>query len=281
MSKFYKITLIILLAGLVITGVGTAVAVMEVYGLEYKGEKYDNTDIEYTQTELELPDNLAKIFYTDFNMEFTEDETLPYNKVIIELGHRADYEVEPNCNVQTDLYLYNFSTDNKSKYPVNKLVMGWSAHSDFEEFDIFKTFLDDIKNGEIYSYDRPLSMNVTIRGSKASLERFKLLPDNYELRYYDKEALEESEEIVIDEAEQEQISENIEARDGSTVIESERIINSDDGASVYTAPEYEEGELKLVPSENYMPKGEEDTVKVVPVEPVAPNTEKYAYSYAQ
>ena len=91
MSKFYKIMLIILLAGLVITGIGTAVAVMEVYGLEYKGEKYDNTDIEYTQTELELPDNLAKIFYTDFNMEFTEDETLPYNKVIIELGHRADY----------------------------------------------------------------------------------------------------------------------------------------------------------------------------------------------
>lgn len=252
MSKFYKIILIVLLAGLVIMGIGTAVAVIEVYSLTYKGEKYDNTDIEYTQTELELPDNLAKVFYTDFNTEFTEDETLPYNKVIIEMAHRADYEVEPNHNIQTDLYLYNCSTGNVSKYPVNKLVLSWSAHSDFEEFDIFKTFLEDIRRGEIYSYDRPLSISFTIRGSKETLERFSLLPDNYELHYYDDRKIADLTENNFDEASQEIISENIEARDGN----------------VFTAPASESAD-------------EEAIVKVVPVDPVYPDVQQYSYSYEQ
>lgn len=184
MSKFYKITIIILIVGLLLTGVGGAVSLAEIRGFDVMGERYADTEMKTTTSAEVLPDNLAKIFYENPDIEFSEDNTIPYNNVIIETTFSSAYDVEPIFDINEEAYLHNWNTDKYSEYAVNKLSLGWSIKDNSYEFEVFKDILHDIKDKKIYSsYNRFSDISFIIKGSAETLERFSEMPDMYDIVY--------------------------------------------------------------------------------------------------
>lgn len=185
MKMFYKITCGMIIAGLVLIGVGAATVVCEVNSFQDMGEKYGDNDERITETmEIELPDNLAKIYNYYFELEI--DEGLEGNNAILDITHSVNSEVEVTPEIKDNCYLYNIFKDKFSEYAVNSINIGYSqrfmnAKSDFA---FFKEFLADVKDKKIYNYDYYSDVEFKLWVSKEAYERFEDMPEGYELYSY-------------------------------------------------------------------------------------------------
>ena len=190
MKKFYKITIFCLIAGLVLMGIGAAMLLLGINSFTYMGNKNtDNGEVLTKSIELELPDNLAKIYNYNYgsSYELIADETLDGNNAVLDITYSSKEEVTVTPEFKDNYYLYNEFTENFSKYPVNCFTVGWGRElaSDKSDFEEFKEIMEDFKEKKIYNYDPyGFEPELTLRVSKEGYERFSNLPEGYELYSY-------------------------------------------------------------------------------------------------
>lgn len=189
MKRFYKITVSCIAAGLVLIGAGSAVAVWEVKGFQYMGDKYDNKAAVTESMEVELPDNLAKIYRRGYGADFklVKDEGLEGNNAVLEYTHSANETIEISFDIDENYYLYNTFTEKFSKYCINGIEIGFGRESNYDisGLDEFKQGLADLKKREIYSYDRyGNEPEFTLKVSPEGYERFAEIPEGYDIYSY-------------------------------------------------------------------------------------------------
>lgn len=188
MKKFYTIACGCIVAGLVLMGVGAAVCVCEVNSFQYMGNKYENTmEPVVTRTDVQLPDNLAKIYYGEWeNLEIVPDSTLQGNNAVLETTYTSNHEIEIGIKINDNRYLRNDYTGDYSKYTVNELEIDRTDHYDSElnDFNEFKSILNDIKNRTIYDYNSVENVSITLRVSEEAYERFSTYPEGYSVLSY-------------------------------------------------------------------------------------------------
>lgn len=187
MKKFYAIACSCIAAGLILMGVGSVVCIFEFNSFTYMGDKYADSDkTNIKQLEVTLPENQAKIYYTDGYINVVKDGSLNGNNAVLEAEFYGKYEGDPYIEFYDNTYLYNEYTEEYSKYTVYRMDM--SYHFDYENnsgFREFQSILSDIKNREIYNYgyDRGVK-NITLRVSEEAYGRFAKVPDGYSLESY-------------------------------------------------------------------------------------------------
>lgn len=190
MNKFYKITIICIITGLVLMGVGAAMLLLGINSFTYIGNKNtDDGEMLTKSIEFQLPDNLAKIYkdaYGQF-LNLVIDESLEGNNAVLEVTYSSKEEVEVTYTFKDNYYLYNRYTENFSKYPVNN----FNVYLDREPvkhksgFELFKEIMSDFKEKKIYNYNEYGSKpKLILRVSKDGYERFAEVPEGYELYSY-------------------------------------------------------------------------------------------------
>lgn len=190
MKKFYKITIACLITGLVLMGIGSAMMLLGINSFTYMGSKYTESEEELTKSiELQLPENLAKIYNEDFgsSYELVIDESLEGNNAVLDVTYSSKEDVEVSAEFKDNYYLYNMFTENFSKYPVNCFSVGWgrTSVSDKSDFERFKEIMRDFKQKEVYDYnDYGFEPELTLRVSKEGYERFAKLSEGYYLNSY-------------------------------------------------------------------------------------------------
>lgn len=198
MKRFYTIACACIISGLVLMGIGSAVAVCEIKSFTYMGEKYTQSEEKaLEEQEVILPDNLSKIFYherRDFKIEI--DDTLEKNIAVYAVSYSkdiSDFELS-GFKIYDNYYLYNYYTENYSKYPVNYMYLGGYGYSDGRSSLMeFKQVLNDIKNRKIYDYYSDAGIEFILKVSSEDYERFKEIPEGYDIKNYG-EYLSETEE---------------------------------------------------------------------------------------
>ena len=213
MKRFYTIACACIVSGLVLMGVGSAVAVCEIKSFSYMGEKYTQSEERnLNEQEVILPNNLSKIFYHergDFKIEI--DDSLEKNKAIFAVSYSNDissFEIN-GFNIYDNYYLYNQYTENYSKYPVIYMEIGGYGYSDGRNSLVeFKQVLNDIKNRQIYNYYSDPEIEFILKVSSEDYERFKVISDGYSIKNYGEYMSETEEKRKIEEGREYSDNEN-------------------------------------------------------------------------
>ncbi len=200
-------------------GVGAATVVCEINGFEYLGEKHtQNSELVTDSKEVELPDNIAKIYYDGYSFKVEVDENLQGNKAVLYSFHQKDEEVWSNFVVHDNWYLYNTYTENYSKYPVNYIELGYGSEytNAGSELGQLKEVFSDFKNKKIYSYSDRVAPTFKLKVSKDAYERIEKSPEGYYVISYTNYM----EEMKEKNENQENISEQNEFSDNEDTYES-------------------------------------------------------------
>ena len=185
MKLFYKISCGLIIAGLVLMGAGAAICVCEINSFQYMGNKYEIEPV-ITQKEIVLPDNLAKIYYSFYDVEVEADESLTGNNAVFQTSYTANHEIEYDIKINDNRYLRNEYTGNYSKYAVNEISVERTDYYDreYQGFNEFKSILNDIKQKKIYEYNSVEEVQTKLLVSPEAYERFSLYPEGYSVLSY-------------------------------------------------------------------------------------------------
>ena len=185
MKLFYKISFGLIIAGLVLMGAGAAICVCEINSFQYMGNKYGLEPV-ITQKEIVLPDNLAKIYYSFYDVEVEADESLTGNNAVFQTSYTANHQIEYDIKINDNRYLKNEYTGNYSKYTVNEVNIERNDHYSNENqgFGELKSILNDLKNRKIYSYNNVEEVQTKLLVSPEAYERFSLYPEGYSVLSY-------------------------------------------------------------------------------------------------
>lgn len=171
-------------------GIGAAMLLLGINGFRYMGNKNnDSSEVLTKSIELQLPDNLGKIYKLGYgdDFELVEDENLEGNNAVLDVAYSERENVEVTPTFDENYYLYNEYTDSFSKYPVNCIQIGYHRElvNDRSDFERFKEIMGDFKEKKIYNYNEYGSRpELTLRVSKEGYNRFGKLPEGYDLYSY-------------------------------------------------------------------------------------------------
>jgi hypothetical protein len=195
MKKFSKKTNAILLTaaiiGVILTGVGGAIAFFEVQSLEVIAKNTEYKLVEETKT-ISLPQtSKAKtVVYSDGalrNVTIDTDESVPENQLEVNMQFYEYTDTTPNIYLAMDMgnYLYNRETDNFSTYPVTELKYSIGFDSTHNDWDDFKTALNNLKQRKVYvdkGSDRfDSTINVNIKVNPKEKDKISVVGAEYEI----------------------------------------------------------------------------------------------------
>lgn len=150
--------------GLSLAGIGTGLSIFDILSTDFIDEA-PKTNLEYTEKEFEIEykDNTV-LYHNYYNYEnnFIVDETLG-NKIKIVTSYYKDI---------------NFVDIENSKYGEYNTIEIW----EYPRYNkkIFNTILDNLKNKEIYDYDRLYEYEISIYASSEVINKLKTNYQNYQ-----------------------------------------------------------------------------------------------------
>lgn len=197
MSKLQKILLSVFLAGVMLCGMGTGIAVVEYSSLTYEGTRILGEDNmvtkDYDYEIVSEPDEVLLLrldsytrSYMPQDAEIVEDQTVPAGTVRYRITYNEDL-VRPeltfipykNENVEGE----SRDTDNHQENGNVKSTYAGELSLDIlylgNEFDLIMKnkdmILNDLKHGKFASYDLPYVNSMAILVNPETIDRIKML----------------------------------------------------------------------------------------------------------
>ncbi len=163
MKKIQKIMLGVFCGGVLLTGIGTGVAVVEFSSLAYGGERMiGETRMETKTLEAEIdPDagvwHLSDSYPWSAEISMQTDESVPENTVrLVVTYNEARFTPEVQAAVYTDEYVDENGDTVEEKYPVLELYGIWKDQDEMKLFmEVKDQFLADLKEGKLPSFREP------------------------------------------------------------------------------------------------------------------------------
>lgn len=165
-------------AGLMLCGIGGGILFAELQSFEYAGDKYPQEELITDVITLRLPENEPVYcnteYYTmyDINIKYSED--VPEGEIRVVVAHTDEYS-NINTEIENEYYIWDEDMEYISEHPVNSFNVQFDTHYGNDDFENFRTVIQDIKERKIYNYDRGSSFTITINVNPADQDRFKKL----------------------------------------------------------------------------------------------------------
>ncbi len=159
----FKIIFTCFIISISLLGVGTGLSIIEFANTEYI-DKAPDTDLEYITKNYEynMEENLViNPSYHYYNINYTIDNTLT-DTIKIEISYYKK------------LSYVELSEYNRNDY---KIIELW--HDNKYSKEIIKSFINNLKNKEIYNYDKLYDCNIKLITSENNLKKLKENKNNY------------------------------------------------------------------------------------------------------
>ena len=265
-------------AGLLLCGIGGGIIFAELQSFTYEGRKYPDNELTTDVITLKLPENEPVYcntqYFAMYDINIKNSEDVPKREIRVEVTHTDEYS-NINAEIENEYYIWDEDMLYISEHPVNSFNIQFDTHYINNDFESFRTIIQDIRERKIYNYDRGSSFTININVNPADQDRFKKLKNNQSFITY-REYKEnyapdpENSAIVSDE-------------DGPTLhmsseADSSEIQQETDGSAAESDPNSESSEMQQ--------ETDSPTVKVVPVDPAASEgnnsvDESYDVTYPQ
>lgn len=163
MKKKHIILISMVSAGVLLTGIGTGIALKEYTSMEYGGVKQiGEVKMQTKQTEYPIvvsQETGVMDVYTDTHIEVKEDPNVPEGK--IRLSYQYNESVLSPVEYQDDYGI--------------RFYFRWNREDDFRDFmDTKDEILKDIKEGKIYEYRHQTLENTEILVNPASNGKIRI-----------------------------------------------------------------------------------------------------------
>ncbi len=241
--------------GLLLCGIGGGIIFAEVQSFTYEGKKYPDNELITDVITLRLPEDEPVYcnteYYAMYDINIKNSEDVPKGEIQVEVAHTDEYS-DINTEIENEYYIWDEDMEYISEHPVNSFNIQFDTHYRNDDFENFRTIIQDIKERKIYNYDRGSSLTITINVNPADQDRFKKLKNSQSFITY------------------KGYKENY-----APDPEDNAVVSGPDGPTLHTSSEADSSEIQQ--------ESDPPTVKVVPVDPSANGSnnvdESYVYTY--